>query len=221
MAFCNQCGTQLPEGAKFCANCGAAAAPLAPDQAANPLSSPRAAGLDHAPSGVAPVRTGGGGLGWILPALVAVAAIAIAYLMFAPRSGDPAAPTQERTAAGGGDPIRGSERAVNDAAPVGDMSGVVSAAVLDSAFNSDPAGAAARYAGPIRVSGVIASMVQPGATPALSMEGRTRFNFMVVNFPAGYRERLASLSKGQFITVSCDGVRQLAGTTILSGCVLS
>ncbi|SFR96838.1 hypothetical protein SAMN05192580_2082 [Sphingomonas jatrophae] len=78
-----------------------------------------------------------------------------------------------------------------------------------------------RYAGPIRVAGTIATMVQPGPTPALSMEGRTRFNYMVVNFPAGYREQLALLSKGQFITVSCQSVRSLGGTTILSGCLLN
>jgi hypothetical protein len=96
----------------------------------------------------------------------------------------------------------------------------VSAPTLESAFFSDPGGAAVRYPGPIRVAGTIATMVQPGPTPALSMEGRSRFNYMIVNFPAGYRERLAPLSKGRFITVACDEVRSLGGTTILSGCLL-
>ena len=72
----------------------------------------------------------------------------------------------------------------------------------------------------MRVSGTIATMVQPGPTPSLSMEGRTRFNYVIVNFPAGYRERLAPLAKGQVITVACGGVRALGGTTILSDCRL-
>lgn len=97
----------------------------------------------------------------------------------------------------------------------------LSAATLDSAFTSNPADAAARYAGPLQVSGVIASMVMPGATPALSMEGRTRLNHMIVNFRAGYRERLAPLAKGQRITVACDSARLFAGTTVLDGCELS
>ena len=94
------------------------------------------------------------------------------------------------------------------------------AASLDSAFNADPAGARARYAGPVTVSGRIATMVTPGPTPALSLEGRTRFNFVLVNFPSGYREQLATLAKGDRITVSCRNVAALAGTTVLQGCAL-
>ena len=63
-------------------------------------------------------------------------------------------------------------------------------------------------------------MVTPGPTPALSLEGRSRLNYMIVNFPRGYRERLALLSKGQAITVNCGSVRAVGGTTILNDCAL-
>ncbi|WP_185206090.1 zinc-ribbon domain-containing protein [Sphingomonas sp. NBWT7] len=257
MSFCHQCGTKLSDGAKFCTNCGApvAGTATAPDGAApiashdRPAPTVAAEPASYAPPPYAPssstppighaathhravVAPASGGIGWILPALAALAAIVIAYLIWAPANPRAADDRGAATVAGAQDGRTGGS-ATNDAEPVetGTSEGVaagsaarggetVSAAVLDSAFNSNPAGAAARYAGPIRVSGTIASMVQPGATPSLSMEGRTRFNFMVVNFPAGYRERLAPLSKGQFITVNCDTTRSLGGTTILSGCLL-
>lgn len=239
MAFCNQCGTELPDGARFCAKCGAAVGGAASAATAIPPAQPTfdpAAQSFRQPA--QPVAGGGGGLGWILPALVGIAALAIAYLIFAPKPAREGADTGTVTAtkaggdaseaAGGGTEQRdrgSSAAAAGEAADIAGAnaraaSGTVSAPVLDSAFFSNPDGAAVRYAGPIRVAGTIATMVQPGPTPALSMEGRTRFNYMVVNFPEGYRERLAPLSKGQFITVSCQEVRGLGGTTILSGCLL-
>lgn len=36
------------------------------------------------------------------------------------------------------------------------------------------------------------------------MEGSTRFNYMIVNFRPGYRDRLAPLAKGMTISVACD-----------------
>lgn len=243
MSFCNQCGTGLPEGAKFCANCGAAVAGAASD-ASRPVADPAsgmAATADrsiHAtpPPHAAPTRPvvsgAGSGGGWILPALVAVAVIMIGYLLLAPRTSSPTSAANGAGAvADAGGTRQGApadRRAVDEASDAATIagantraSGIVSAAVLDSAFNSDPAGAALRYAGPIRVSGTIATMVQPGPTPSLSMEGRTRFNYMIVEFPEGYRTRLAPLAKGQFVSVACDEVRSLGGTTILSGCLLA
>jgi hypothetical protein len=251
MSFCHQCGTELPDGAKFCTNCGAAAGAGAtttgtPPAAAIPVEPARPSSFGG-PAATQPVISqSGSGLRWILPAMVAVAAIVIVYLLLAPKGTTPAtdargasvtAETGSRgdAAVDEGVPRRpaskaddGDRRAVDEASDAATLASgntragnTVPAAVLDSAFNSDPAGAAIRYTGPIRVSGTIASMVQPGSTPSLSMEGRTRFNFMIVNFPAGYRERLAPLTKGQFITVACGEVRELGGTTILSGCLLS
>ena len=205
MAFCSACGSQLPDGARFCPGCGAATAGTAGGAAGGEPRPPFAA-----PPAGAPV-TRSGGTGWVLPVLVLVALVAIAYLTLRPRSDTAAVETAQ--------PATGAAPTLADR--VAGTPPTTSAAVLDSAFSSDPAGAAARYAGPVRVSGVIASMVQPGATPSLSMEGRTRFNFMIVNFPAGYRERLAPLSKGQVITVACaGGARSLGGTTILGDCTL-
>jgi len=239
MSFCNQCGAELPEGVRFCSQCGAAAGTVPsgtaaptmapPSPSAPPAGAARPTSFSQPPVSDVSAQAPGSGLGWILPALLVVAAVAIAYLVFAPkRDARPVmdGPVATNGTQRGDDAGRG--RAVGDAPDTSTASGPdtriatdsVSAAVLDSAFNSDPAGAALRYGGPIRVSGTIASMVQPGRTPALSMEGRTRFNFIVVNFPAGYRERLAPLYKGQFISVSCDEARGLAGTTILSGCLL-
>lgn len=95
------------------------------------------------------------------------------------------------------------------------------AASLDSAFNSDPQDARDRYAGPLTVSGTIATMVTPGSSPSLSLEGRTRFSFVVANFPAGAaRDRLAKLAKGDRVTLSCRNVTAVAGTTLLQGCAL-
>jgi hypothetical protein len=94
------------------------------------------------------------------------------------------------------------------------------AASLDSAFNSDPQGARDRYAGPLTVSGTIATMVTPGASPSLSLEGRTRFNFVVANLAPGAGEQLATLAKGDRVTLSCRSVTGLAGTTVLQGCAL-
>jgi hypothetical protein len=173
----------------------------------------------------------------ILPIVAVVAALVIAYVLWTQRDGArPIAETAKREAARSADTSAQNDdaattdagRAVDRADTAVDVArasttgavGATSAAVLDSAFYRDPAGAALRYAGPVRVSGVIATMVTPGDTPALSLEGRSRFNYMIVNFPRGYRERLALLSKGQFIGVTCASAQSLGGTTILNGCLL-
>jgi hypothetical protein len=240
MSFCNQCGTKLSDGAQFCSHCGTAVGSgsattgfdRAPDAkttggwsaSSTPLTS-------HEPPRPA-VSGGHGSFGWVLPALVAVAVLIIGYLLLAPRPTSPAADTRDATVVTDRADIRqvpsADHRAVDEASDLATVAGAntrasksVSAAVLDSAFNSDPASAALRYPGPIRVSGTIATMVQPGSTPSLSLEGRTRFNFMIVEFPEGYRTRLAPLAKGQFVSVACDQVRSLGGTTILSGCLLT
>jgi hypothetical protein len=238
MSFCNQCGTELPDGANFCTNCGAAVT-IATAGADRRASDPGAPVGDRSPqsdfttrAAPQPIVAGARGAGWILPALVAVAVLIIGYLLLTPRATDRAERSGAAVAAADGEGTSeragADRRAVDDASDAASVAGAntrggasVSAAVLDSAFNSDPAGAAQRYPGPVRVSGTIATMVQPGRTPSLSLEGRTRFNFMIVEFPEGYRTRLAPLAKGQFVSVACDQVRALGGTTILSGCLLT
>ena len=212
MAFCTACGTQLPDDARFCPACGAAGGAAAAARAADP-----APGGAERPAGIAEPMRGGGAAGWILPIVIVIAAVVIGLMLFRGKADQ----------AADGAPVQGGQVAqpISEDAPSAgnarESSGtILSAAALDSAFSRDPAAASAAYPGTVRVSGVIASMVQPGPTPALSLEGRTRFNYMVVNFPAGYRERLAPLAKGQFIQLSCDRVRGLAGTTILDACLL-
>jgi hypothetical protein len=63
-------------------------------------------------------------------------------------------------------------------------------------------------------------MVTPGSSPSLSLEGRTRFNFVVANLESSAREQLATLAKGDRVTLSCRSVTALAGTTLLNGCAL-
>lgn len=241
MAFCSQCGSQLPEGARFCAKCGASTE----DASATP---PPAAGYAR-PEPLAPtVAPANGGARLILPIVIVLAVLVIGYLLWSQREGTrPIAGNEQQQAAASG---AGSDSASDRGQEAGDGAmadrpaqpeRVVDAArrdadrlttpppltptfttasALDSAFFSDPRGAAQRYDGPVRVSGIIATMVTPGPTPALSLEGRSRFNHMIVNFPRGYRERLAPLAKGMTITVSCGSVQALGGTTILNDCSL-
>lgn len=247
MAFCNQCGAAMPDGARFCGSCGAPAAPdavqaePARDDGARAAPSPASSSPSAAPpSPTFPPRNGpvgpgsGGAGGAVLPIMFVIALLVIAYLLFSGRNPvtTNSAGKAAQAAAASDTPSARDEakpttprRAVDEASDAATLASAnttatTSAATLDSEFFNDPRGAELRYPGRVRVSGVIASMVMPGRTPALSMEGRNRFNYMIVNFPEGYREQLAPLSKGRFITVSCDSVQGLAGTTILSGCLL-
>ena len=236
MAFCSQCGSQLPDGARFCPSCGVSrdeavtspqSAPAGGYAPTSPSPDPRAVPL--AP----PVAPAGGGARLILPLVIIVAVVVIGLLLWSRRDGTVQADSAQQQAAGSAAPVvsgdsganGAGERSVDAARADADRLTTGSptfttAASLDSAFFNDPQGAALRYNGPVRVSGIIATMVTPGSTPALSLEGRSRLNYMIVNFPRGYRERLAPLSKGQAITVNCGSVRALGGTTILNDCGL-
>ena len=239
MAFCSQCGSQLPDGARFCPSCGVSRdeAVTSPQSATaggyaptSPSPDPRAVPL--AP----PIAPAGGGARLILPLVIIVAVVVIGLLLWSRGDGTaPVADSAQQQAAGSAAPVASGDGGANRAS-AGERSvdaaradadrlttgspTFTTAASLDSAFFNDPQGAALRYNGPVRVSGIIATMVTPGSTPALSLEGRSRLNYMIVNFPRGYRERLALLSKGQAITVNCGSVRALGGTTILNDCAL-
>ncbi|MEG3149892.1 zinc ribbon domain-containing protein [Sphingomonas sp. ZT3P38] len=232
MAFCSQCGSQLPDGARFCPSCGVSRdeAIAAPQEAQASGYAPASPSPDHRAIPIAPA---GGGARLILPLVIIVAVVVIGLLLWSRRDGTAPVADNARQAAGSAAPVAGgdggangaSERSVDAARADADRltTGTptsTTAASLDSAFFNDPQGAALRYNGPVRVSGIIATMVTPGSTPALSLEGRSRLNYMIVNFPSGYRERLALLSKGQAITVNCGSVRALGGTTILNDCAL-
>ena len=239
--FCPKCGTAAPS------DTGAARDTLSTafGAAAQPGAAPQPQPI---PAHAAPAR-GRGGPRWILPVMIVVALAVIGALLWSQRdgarpiAGDNASEVADKSEDGdkvgngksaeravapdetaeaedraGGEGDGGGEGAT-DAAAV--ESGTrTTAASLDSAFNADPQGARARYAGPVTVSGVIATMVNPGPTPSLSLEGRTRLNFIVANFPAGSRGELADLRKGDRVTLSCSGVNAIAGTTILQGCAM-
>lgn len=279
MAFCDQCGATLSEGARFCASCGTAVnaasyaasmpsrstvdsvtgpGPTRPDPSSPGTPYPASAtrSLPHNPATAgAPIEAPRGGIGGlVLPIMVVIAVLLIGYLLFTGRKTEQAAAVASSETAARSDPSAASsapksfggnsddvaaalntpaveeatdaamaalERARASGARLEAANTATSAAALDSAFFSDPRGAALRYPGPVRVSGVIASMVMPGRTPSLAMEGRSRFNSMVVNFPEGYNDRLAPLYKGRFITVACDSVGTVGGTTFLRGCLLA
>lgn len=227
MAFCTQCGSAVPDGARFCPKCGTAVASATPPaldtHAAAPaifdaVPPPAASQTYPEPQSHAPAAapsTAGGGPAWILPVVVILALLALAYVFIVRRGDGPAVDAGTPIATRGGGETAGGAGSVATSGRT-----AVSAATLDSAFNADPNAATLRYPGPLTVTGVIASTEQPGSSPSLSLEGRTRFNYMIATFSDGGRARLAPLTKGQTVTTRCDGVRTLGGTTILSGCRL-
>ena len=83
MAFCSQCGAELARDARFCGQCGAAvsgttagvtADPVAPPPRPNPVETQSFASQPGAR----------GGRGWLLPVLLVIAVLSIAYLLLAP-----------------------------------------------------------------------------------------------------------------------------------------
>jgi uncharacterized membrane protein len=63
MAFCSQCGTNVPDNVAFCPNCGRAQAGASPAPAATPVASPMAAGTTGMQENVAGMLCYS--LGWI------------------------------------------------------------------------------------------------------------------------------------------------------------
>lgn len=234
MAFCTHCGSELPADARFCAACGR---PVDASPASEPAAQPATvtpAPADPHPGATAVSipqvvrRSGGGGGGLILPIIIVVALFVIGATLWTQRDGArPIAgvdrtetrPTGEKAVtAGTGDervaivaPDAGTADDAND--PNTTLTTVAS---LDAAFRSDPQGARARYAGRVTASGTVAA-VTLGGTPSLSLEGRTPFNYVVANVADA--SQIADATKGDRVTLTCDRVTALAGTTILQGCV--
>lgn len=221
MAFCTRCGSALPDDARFCPACGNAVEASSPATPAPPIDAmPTGADPRPAPSfdPIAPERrrsSGAGGL--ILPIIIAVALFVIVVMLWSQRDG-------ARPIAGsdGGEAPATAARTETVETAAGPEAGDSDAtrttiASLDAAFRDDPQGARARYAGRITATGTVAG-VTPGGSPALSLEGRTPFNFVVANVADA--AQIAGLAKGSRVTITCDGVTALAGTTILRGCVI-
>lgn len=224
MAFCTRCGNALPSDARFCPACGTAVEASSP--ATPPPTHARPTGPDPRPvppvASMSPDRRKNSGFGGlILPAVIAVALFVIFVVVAfqgnnlrsiagTDRRETPAtAEKSEKTDATEPTPAAEPEATGNDATRT-------TIASLDGAFRDDPQGARARYAGRITASGTVAG-VTPGGPPSLSLEGRTPFNFVVANFTDA--AQIADLSKGSRVTLTCDRVTALAGTTILQGCV--
>jgi hypothetical protein len=216
MAFCGECGSPLPDGSRFCPNCGKAV--NGPAAAAAPAATRR--DLGEAPGQID--RPSRGGPGLILPLIILVATVVIGIVFWTQRDGARPIAGESGNATGQVREADASEGAREGPAKPDALADATSttAASLDSAFNSDPQGARDRYTGPLSVSGTIATMVTPGSSPSLSLEGRTRFNFVVANLESSAREQLATLAKGDRVTLSCRSVTALAGTTLLNGCAL-
>ncbi|MEH3041559.1 MAG: hypothetical protein PGN21_16040 [Sphingomonas paucimobilis] len=165
-------------------------------------------------------NSGFGGL--ILPVVIAVALFVILVVVATQRDGlRPIAGTDRSETQAPAEKAEKTDATETTAAAEPEASGGdttrTTIASLDAAFRDDPQGARARYAGRITASGTVAG-VTPGSSPALSLEGRTPFNFVVANVADA--AQLAGIAKGSRVTITCDGVTALAGTTILRGCVI-
>ncbi|WP_141395814.1 zinc ribbon domain-containing protein [Sphingomonas spermidinifaciens] len=213
MAFCTDCGTELPAGARFCPSCGkpagvsaAAAAPVgaAPQPVSHPAPPPPAARS----------RGGRGGARLILPVMIVVALFVIGYMLLVQRDGArPIAETgRSRTEA----PSDDTRTEVAEAADAADDPTRTTVPSLDAAFKADPSGARARYDGSVTVSGTVAA-VTLGGTPSLSLEGSKPFNYVIANVSDA--SEIGDAAKGSRINLTCDRVTALAGTTMLQGCV--
>ena len=263
MAFCTQCGHQMPDGARFCPACGApasgAAPPVEPVVAPATLTPPESDSFARpapAPTSYEDPKRGGGMTA--LGILAVIAVIVVAVVLWQQRDGarpvagnesDPvtvtkdgdgeAAPVERPTdvaaAPTGGDdePTSITEGGIAPetsdgggagttdtiaSAPGEGGSGVIPAAVIDTAFWSDRDAAAERFAGPVSVRGEIVSVSQVGDTRSVGMAGRSRFNTIIVNFAPDQRAAVEQLSRGQVITVACSDTTSLGGTTILRNC---
>jgi hypothetical protein len=212
MAFCTKCGTELPADARFCPSCGK---PADAPAAAAPAPAPAAASTtDPAPPLPETRRRGGrSGAGLILPVMIVVALFVIGYMLLSQRDGArPIAETGRGEVA-----AQSSDEGTETVGKADDADGATRTTVasLDAAFKADPQGARARYAGAVTVSGTVAAAT-PGGTPSLSLEGRDPFNYVIANLTDA--SQMTGAAKGSRITLTCDSVTALAGTTILRGC---
>lgn len=217
MAFCTNCGSNLPDDARFCPACGTASAePVAPMPAAAVRpSEPAPPAARPALPPLRPHRSGGGGM--ILPAMIVIALVVIGVFLWSQRdamragAGNDAAPIAEATPDASGD---APAPAAPPRAADGDATRTTVAAI-DAAFRTDPAGAARRYAGAVTVDGTLVSVAASGS-PSLSLEGGKRFNYVVANVADA--APFAGRAAGDRVTLTCRSVTVLAGTTILQGC---
>lgn len=239
MTRCTRCNAAIPAGARFCPDCGHAIADADDPFAVITAPSPRPGSQPRTQQPGAPAarRSGGGWGGWILPVMVVIALAVIGVQLWSQR--DAAKPISERQAEASKDadtaaaPAKSADAApspaveevattsadhADDVPPPAASDGQVSAASLDAAFTSDPQAAKARYPGAVTVTGTVTSLT-PGASRSLSLEGRTRFNFVVATL-SGADDAVSALSKGQSVTLSCGRVATLAGTTMLRDCSL-
>ncbi|KQN40260.1 hypothetical protein ASG37_00075 [Sphingomonas sp. Leaf407] len=179
----------------FCTRCGA---DLPADARFCPTCGAAAA------DAVAPAkaqREGRGGL--ILPAMIVVALAIIGIFLWDQRDAARLIAAPEPTPA-------------TDRRDVRDVQATrTTVAAIDAAFRDDPAAASARYDQPVTATGTIVSATG-GTNPSLSLEGRTRFNYVAANLAEGIVP--PDPARGTRITLTCRRASAIAGTTILHAC---
>ena len=213
MGYCTQCGTNIPDGARFCPGCGKsteAASPPADDPSRPSMPEPPLAGRSPPLAPPEPATRPS----WMVPAMVVLAILIIGLLLWPQRQ------RADRAQSGATSTSIDAPVTPDDGRQRASGTTSVSSAALDSAYFSDHVRARQIYPGPVRVTGTIATTLSPSAEPSLSLEGRTRFNYVIANFEDEARSRLAAMMKGEVITFSCDSVTSVAGTTILQNCLL-
>lgn len=246
MAFCSNCGTELPANARFCHACGisAASATSQPPPHAS-VAPPRQPGGPPPQAAYPAARRKPGGA--ILPVMVVAVALILGIVLWSQRDGtrpissidrDPAATSIAKAkTARDAEKAETDEEADTDAeagadvtadtAPTRaaprttsfDRSGApVTAALLDTAFINDPAGARSRFPGPVTVSGVVSSINPEGGAPSLALEGRTYLNTVVAFFDD--RSALLNIVKGGRVTLSCSRAAAFGGMTTIQHCTL-
>jgi hypothetical protein len=299
MAFCTQCGTRLPDQARFCPRCGAAAPALDPPTDADrageverpraPLVPPAASGPELPPDGLhfgpaprtgagsgattgeraeprraplppplapAPTRRddddeedadeGGISTGTrLLVILALIAAAVLAVVFWQQRDGarpvaevttnasEPASePSSEPTEVASA-PLPEPEPTPTpsptlEVAQTGDEIGstasldpngeaAIPAAAIDTAFDDDPDRAGEEFPGPVTVRGTVIGLLSD-SPPALSLEGRSRGNYVIADLAGDQRDALQLLTRGSVVRLRCGAVRHQSGTTVLYGC---
>ena len=107
-------------------------------------------------------------------------------------------------------------------AMIGDLTSVTSLA-LAKAYEANQVAADQKYAGKtLLVTGKVTAILSGlGNVPYLKLEGSNRFQGPHVNFAEGNTDRIATLSKGDTVHLTCVGGGSVVGTAALKGCQFS
>jgi len=93
----------------------------------------------------------------------------------------------------------------------------IPAAAIDTAFDDDPHRAAEEFAGPVTVRATVIGLLSD-SPPTLSLEGRSRGNYVIADLAGGQRDALQLIGRGSVVRLRCAAVRHQSATTVLYGC---